>query len=136
MASEKLPAGGGGAPLMANFPVSRQSKLQAVSLLALHGGFPSAPTVEQRRKLFRAMTALAEHCISTDDTQTAAEILAFLLCQGDMDADTLFRADDLFADLNGRICPRVILDACEFAADMDLATMIEYLADVFPPDQS
>ena len=134
MAREKLPAGGGGAPLMANSLMAPQSQLQPVSSLTLHGECPGAPTVEHRRKLYRAMNALAERCISSDDTQTAAEILAFLLGQSDMDADTLYRADDLFADLAGRICPRVIYDAREFAAEMDLATMVEYLRDVFSPD--
>lgn len=136
MASEKLQAGGGGVPMMANPPMAPQSKMQAVSSLTLYGEFPGAPTVEHRRKLYRALTALAERCISSDDTQTAAEILAYLLCQSDMDADTLYRADDLFADLAGRICPRVIYDAREFAADMDLATMVEYLRDVFSPDRN
>ena len=42
----------------------------------------------------------------------------------------------LFADLAGRICPRVILDAREFAADLNLATMIEYLRDVYSPDHN
>ena len=45
------------------------------------------------------------------------------------------RADELFADLESRICPRVILDARKFAADMDLASMLEYLLDVAPREQ-
>jgi hypothetical protein len=108
--------------------------MPALSLQTLLSEFPDAPTVEHRRKLYSALTALAELCISRDDAQTAAEILAFLVCQNDMDADTLHRADDLFVDLAGRICPRVIYDAREFAAAMDFATMIEYLRDVFSPD--
>jgi hypothetical protein len=47
-----------------------------------------------------------------------------------MDADTLALAEELFADLEGRICPRVILDACEFATDLNLRTMVEYLLDL------
>ena len=136
MASEKLPVGGGGVALMASLPTSRLPRLQAVGLQTLHSELPGAPTVEYRRTLYRALTALAERCISSDDTQTAAEILAFLLGQIDMDADALFRAEDLFADLEGKICPRVIVDARAFAADMDLATMVEYLRDVFPADRS
>lgn len=134
MASEKLPAGGGGVQVMVSLAIPSQSKLQAVRCLLLYGDFPCTPTVEHRRNIHRALTALAESCISNDDTQIAAEILAFLLCQSDTDADTLYRADELYADLAGRICPRVIYDAREFVADMDLATLVEYLRDVFQPE--
>ena len=52
MASEKLPVGGGGAPLMANSPVAPQSKMQRVSSLTLHSEFPGATTVEYLRDVF------------------------------------------------------------------------------------
>ena len=101
----------------------------------MQGEFPTEPTIENKTQLLRAMTELAEHCISIEDTQIAAEILAFLLLPRRPGVMATFdRADDLFADLAGSICPRVILDAREFAADMDLATMIEYLRDVYSPD--
>ena len=95
MASGKLLAGGGGAPLMANSPPAPQSKIPVASLLTLQRQIPSAPTIEHRRKLFRAMTDLAEHCISIEDTQTATEILAFLLCQDDLEGARFDRADDI-----------------------------------------
>ena len=48
------------------------------------------------------MTALAEDCIEIGQTQTAADILAYILCQIDADSVTLERADELFAELEGR----------------------------------
>lgn len=90
-------------------------------MLTLPGEFPTEPTIEHRPQLLRALTELAEHCISIEGTQTATEILAFLLSQNDLEMDTFDRANDLFADL---------------AADMDLASMIEYLREVFPPERS
>ena len=96
----------------------------------------SPPGPEQTRKLHRAMTALAEDCIEIGQTQTAADILAYILCQIDADSVTLERANELFAELESRVCPRVILDACEFAAGMDLTTMLEYLLDVVPRERN
>ncbi|MCY4063395.1 MAG: hypothetical protein OXG53_13580 [Chloroflexi bacterium] len=81
------------------------------------------------------MIALAEMCIELGQKQTAADTLAFLLLRIDMDPDIFIRAEALFADLESRICPRVILDAREFAADMDLVSMLEYLLDVAPREQ-
>lgn len=101
--------------------------------LNLHRFVHRTPTAEEKRKLHQAMTALAERCIDRGHTQTAADILAFLLSQDDLDARALDRADDCFAELESRVCPRIILDARDFAATMDLRTMIEYLLDIFQP---
>ena len=87
---------------------------------------------ELTSKLYRAMIALAEDCIQFGQTQTAADILAFLLLQRELSAADFAQADALFAELEGRVCPRVILDAREFAADLDLQGMVEYLLDVVP----
>lgn len=91
-----------------------------------------APAPAQTGKLHRNMLALAEYCIEIDQTQTAADILAFLLRQSDADPLTRERAEDRFAELESRVCPRLILDAREFAADMDWQGMCEYLLDVVP----
>lgn len=92
----------------------------------------SAPTSEQMRSLRQYMTALAEYCINLGHTQTGADILAFVLRQSDADPLTLERAEEGFAELESRVCPRIILDAREFAADMDLPGMIHYLLDIAP----
>ena len=81
------------------------------------------------------MIALAEDCIEIGHTQTAADTLAYILCQIDADSMTLERADERFAELESRVCPRVILDAREFAADLDLQGMVEYLLDVVPRER-
>lgn len=91
---------------------------------------------EETRNLHRAMIGLSENCIELGQTQTAADTLAFLLLRNDIDPDLFVRADGLFADLESRICPRVILDAREFATDMDLVSMLEYLLDVTPRQQN
>ena len=80
------------------------------------------------------MIALSVNCIALGQTQIAADTLAFLLLRNDIDPDLLIRADELFADLESRICPRVILDARDFAAGMDLRSMLEYLLEVAPRD--
>ena len=90
------------------------------------------PEPEVSRKLHRAMIALSEICLEFGQTHIAADSLAFLLLHRDFDSDIFYRADELFADLESRICPRVILDAREFAADMDLVSMLEYLLEVAP----
>ena len=93
------------------------------------------PTPEQTRELHRAMITLAERCIELGQTQTGADILAFLLLQIDVNADASNRADELFAELESRVCPRVILDARDFAAGLDLTTMLEYLLDLAPRER-
>ena len=95
----------------------------------------NAPTSTQMRRLRQTMTALAEYCIEIGQTQTGADILAFLLRQSDADPLTLERAAECFAELESRVCPRIILDAREFAADMDLKGMIHYLLDIAPRPQ-
>ena len=62
--------------------------------------------------------------------QVAADPLAFVLTQATLPGALRDQAESLFAELEGRICPRVIVDAREFAADMDLRAMIEYLNEV------
>lgn len=79
-----------------------------------------------RHKLYDAMTQMAGACVERGLTQAAADILAFLLLQSELDAPSRNHAEIMFADLEGRICPRVIYDARELATGMDLLTMIEY----------
>jgi len=101
-------------------------------VLQLERGGPPEP--EAARQFHRAMIALSENCIALGQTQTAADTLAYLLLRNDIDPELLIRADELFADLESRICPRVILDARDFAAGMDLGSMLEYLLEVAPRD--
>lgn len=94
------------------------------------------PTADEKQQLYHAMNALAARCIDQGHTQAAADILAFLLNQSDLNADLQDSAYDSFAELESRVCPRIILDAREFAADMDLQTMLEYLLDLVQPGRN
>ncbi len=76
------------------------------------------------------MLAFALACLERDLTQTAADTLAYLLQDSGVSATVRAEAAETFAELESRICPRVILDARSFADGMDLATMLAYLLDV------
>lgn len=77
--------------------------------------------------LLRALFGLARTYWSTGYTEAAAENLAFILLQDNLASDLRDSAEALLADIEGRICPRVIFDARAFAAEMDLQGMVEYL---------
>ncbi len=81
-------------------------------------------------ELYYAMTQLADYYRQQDDTQTASDILAFILLQSDLPKDIREQAFELFDDLERRICPRVIWDAKAFAEDMDIQGMVEYVLDI------
>lgn len=80
-------------------------------------------------ELWYGMTQLAELYIKRGWTQEASDILAFILLQDDVPADTYTQAEELFDDLERSICPRVIWDAKAFASDMDVVGMVEYVLD-------
>ncbi len=73
---------------------------------------------------------MAAACVKRALSQAAADILAFLLLQSDLSAAIKETAEDMFADLEGRICPRIVYDAREFAAAMDIIAMLEYIRDL------
>lgn len=81
-------------------------------------------------ELWFAMTQLSACYIEDGWTQEAADILAFVLLQDGLPQDISTQADELFDDLERSICPRVIWDAKEFACDMDIETMVDYLLDL------
>jgi len=78
-------------------------------------------------ELWDAMCQLSELYIRDGWTQTASDILAFIVLQDDVPHDIYEQAEDLFDHLERSICPRVIWDAKAFASDMDLIGIIEYL---------
>lgn len=80
--------------------------------------------------VYAAMLAFAAACLERDMTQTAADTLAYLLQDAGASATVRDEAAEIFAELESRICPRVILDARSFADGMDFATMLAYLLDV------
>ena len=88
--------------------------------------------IHAKDELCYAMTQLAELYIERGWTQTAADILAFILLQKDVPSDIDEQAHELFDNLEGSICPRVIWDAKAFASDMDWLGMVEYMLDETP----
>lgn len=77
--------------------------------------------------LLRAFYGLARAYWADGFAEAAAENLAFILLQDNLAPDLQESAEALFADMESRICPRIILDARTFAAEMDLQSMVEYL---------
>lgn len=77
--------------------------------------------------VLRSLYGLARTYWERGQAEAAAENLAFILLQEDLAADLRNAAEDFMADIESRICPRVILDARAFAAEMDLQGMVEYL---------
>ena len=77
--------------------------------------------------LLRALYGLARANWADGLADAAAENLAFILLQENIPPDLQESAQALMADIESRICPRIILDARSFAAEMDMQSMVEYL---------
>ncbi len=60
-------------------------------------------------------------------TQVATDISAFLIQHDDLSLKLRDKAENQFAEMESRVCPRVIADAREFASNMDTYTIVEYL---------
>lgn len=80
-----------------------------------------------RPALLRAFYGLAQSYWANGLAEAAAENLAFILLQDNSPRDLREAAEALLAEIESRICPRIILDARSFAAEMDLQSMVEYL---------
>ena len=106
-----------------------EHRLTVFGALAFDFDSDAAPSEETRQRLYKALTLLAAACIEQGLTEAAADFLAFVLFQPDVSVTVRGAAEDIIADLEGRICPRVIHDARELAAGMDLTTMIEFALD-------
>ena len=104
-----------------------QTDLNALSLLADSLADPSAL---DRNNLLWAMTRLASACWQSGNAQAAADFLAFVQRQPDLPGDIRSQADELFSELESRVCPRIIADAIAYAADMDSFAMIAYARDI------
>ena len=76
---------------------------------------------------YAALIALAQLMWEREQTQMAADALAFVLLQDDLSLELRELADGRFAEMESRVCPRIILDARQFAAEMDLQSTIEYV---------
>lgn len=112
---------------MAEFALAAPADTALASLRAI----ARQDAAETRRQdVYAAMFAFAVACLERGLTQTAADTLAFLAQAPGLSARLRDEALETFADLESRICPRVILDARAFAEGMALRTMLEYLLDL------
>jgi hypothetical protein len=87
----------------------------------------TAVALDASAEIWDVMTHIAAHYIAQGYTQEGADVLAFVLLQANIAEDTRAMAADLFEDLESRICPRVILDAQDFARLATLDDLIEYI---------
>ncbi|MAU10436.1 MAG: hypothetical protein CL607_11485 [Anaerolineaceae bacterium] len=78
-------------------------------------------------EVMHLLTELACMYISQGLTQEGADVLAFVLRQPELAADTHQQATDVYDDLASYICPRVLLDAQEFASKAHLTDIVDYV---------
>ncbi|GIL08822.1 MAG: hypothetical protein BroJett033_3330 [Chloroflexota bacterium] len=86
----------------------------------------AALVIDAAREALDALTGLAQHCAAHGQDQQAANLLAFVLGHPDVRYDTFDYAEDLFLDLEARVCPRVIADARQFALGKTLRSVADY----------
>ena len=98
--------------------------------LALLRDDPARHSESPPRELLMAMTQLAAACWQARMTQPAADFLAYVLQEPDLPSDIRALADERFAELESRACPRVIADAIAYAADLDMPAMLDYARDI------
>ncbi len=82
-----------------------------------------------RTALWRACYRLAQGYWTQERAGDALENLAFILRQDALPTELRAMAEELMAEIESRVCPRLVLDARAFAAEMDLQSMVEYLLD-------
>jgi hypothetical protein len=87
----------------------------------------AAWAIEAHSEILDAITQLACIYIERGLTQDGADVLAFVLRQPNLPGDTFERARDAYEDLESYICPRVLLDAQDFASKATLQDIIDYV---------
>lgn len=101
------------------------AKAETILLYRMRDAYASG----NQSALLRALYALSQTYWANGLADAAAENLAFILLRDNLAPDLQESAEALLADIESRICPRIILDARTFAAEMDLQSMVEYLLD-------
>lgn len=100
----------------------------------LHIALKAALAINATCEVLDVMTDIAAGYIQQGYTQEGADVLAFVLIQALLMPDTRSRAEELFAELETRLCPRVLWDAREFAALATLDDVVEYIFLPHEPD--
>lgn len=88
----------------------------------------AARTIRSEADSSAALVGLAAHHIARGETQEGADLLAWVLrtpfCSGEMRE----AAQEMWDDLASWICPRVLLDAADFAHYATLDDLYEYVS--------
>lgn len=82
---------------------------------ALHIVTRAAHEIGSKPEVLARLTDYAGLLVEHEFTTEAANLLAVVLNHPDVPFDVYDRADELWLDLEGRLCPRVIADAKEAA---------------------
>jgi len=88
----------------------------------------AARTINARADCLAAFVGLAAHSIARGETQEGADILSWVLRQSFLSFTTRDNAQMLWDDLAAWICPRVLLDAEDFASKATFDDICEYVA--------
>lgn len=83
----------------------------AAKLRKLHVIIMAAREMDAQVEVYARLVELAGLLIEHGFTTEAANLLAWVMHQPDVPYDVYDNADDLWIDLEGRLCPRVIADA-------------------------
>ncbi len=94
----------------------------------------AANAIDAAGEALDAITSIAGCYLNRGQTQEAANLLAFVVNHPDVLHDTFDRAEELFFDLEERMCPRVILDAKTFAVAKSINTVAQYIFELNPDE--
>jgi hypothetical protein len=87
----------------------------------------AALAIEATHEVLDSLVYLAAIYIEQGQTQEGAGILAYILRCEDLASDSYERAEEVWEDLACWICPRVLLDAEDFASKANFEDIIEYV---------
>lgn len=87
----------------------------------------AAHSIGASGEVLDALVGLADVYIERGETQEGADVLAYVLRQAQAAPATRAHAQESWDTLETYICPRVLLDAADFASKAALSDLIEYV---------
>lgn len=87
----------------------------------------AARAIDAPTDCLAALVGLAAHWIARGETQEGADVLAWVLRHPSLSAMTQESAQTLWDELATWICPRVLLDAADFAKYATFEDICEYV---------
>lgn len=88
----------------------------------------AARAIDSQTDCLDALVGLAAHWIARGETQEGADVLAWVLRQESLSDITRETAQMLWDELAAWICPRVLLDAADFAQYATFDDICEYVS--------